>query len=93
MQKNLTQLGRRSLPYRNQSNDLLCKSIDLFLYVGTSVLKELIKRKSKIEVYSEPCQTSDTKLVLQSLLFLQKSPFQMFDLVLNALAKHRNCSI
>ena len=34
---------RRSLSYRNESNDLLCKSVDSFLYdCETSVMKELM---------------------------------------------------
>ena len=37
----LTLSWRRLLTYRNQSMDLLCKSMDWFLYDRTSILKEL----------------------------------------------------
>ena len=37
----LTLSWRRSLLYTNQFIDLLCKSMDWFLYIGTRVVKEL----------------------------------------------------
>ena len=37
----LTLSWRRQLSYRNQSIDLLCKSVDWFLYMTASVMKDL----------------------------------------------------
>ena len=39
---------RRSLSYRNQSIDLLCKSMDWFLYDRERVMKELMKPMRQI---------------------------------------------
>ena len=39
--KKLILLWRRSLSYRNQSIDLLCKSMDCFYMIETSVMKDL----------------------------------------------------
>ena len=41
----LTLSWRRSLSYRNQSTDLLCKSVDWFLYGNGLVMKELTKKE------------------------------------------------
>ena len=49
----LNSLSASFAPNRNQSIDLLCKSVDWFLYNGKPALKELKYRSSHPEVFLE----------------------------------------
>ena len=52
----LTLSWRRSLSYRNQSDDLLCKRMNWFLYNGTSVIKEFrLYQTSTIALFCGKC--------------------------------------
>ena len=55
--REITLSWRRSLSYRNQCIGLLCKSLDWFLYVRTSVMKELRSNLAKHINVQQPLET------------------------------------
>ena len=75
----LTLSWQRPLSYRNQSIDLLCKSVDWFLY-DNSLRQERVKQENKldilvVEVYSHPAFTAENIVISPNFLLWKLQSF------------------